>query len=97
MPRVVNGPQAELVRVPLADHSTTRRPSDLSLDDAVLLAELLSTVYEVEVRNGHVCPGDNVVLVGAGPIGLAAVVVGRALYDRRFTVEQAAEVAHARA
>jgi phosphoribosylformimino-5-aminoimidazole carboxamide ribotide isomerase len=28
---------------------------------------------------------------------IAAVVVGRAIYDRRFTVEQAAEVAHARA
>jgi len=36
-------------------------------------------------------------LVQLRDAGIAAVVVGRALYDRRFTVEAAAEVAHARA
>ncbi len=44
----------------------------LALDDAVLLAELLPTAYEVGVHNGHVGPGDTVVVVGAGPVGLAA-------------------------
>jgi alcohol dehydrogenase len=42
-----------------------------------LLADILPTSYEVGVLNGHVQPGDTVVVVGAGPIGLAAVVTAR--------------------
>lgn len=83
---VINGTQAELVRVPFADHSTTRRPSELPLNDAVLLAELLPTAYEIGVRNGHVGPGDTVVVVGAGPVGLAAVIVARLYSPRRIIV-----------
>ncbi|WP_181804165.1 alcohol dehydrogenase catalytic domain-containing protein [Streptomyces shenzhenensis] len=90
---LINGTQAEFVRVPFADHSTTRRPSDLPLDDAVLLAELLPTAYEVGVRNGHVRPGDTLVVVGAGPVGLAAVVVARLYSPRRIIV---VDLAHAR-
>ncbi|MGW1043447.1 alcohol dehydrogenase catalytic domain-containing protein [Streptomyces sp. NPDC002547] len=88
---LVNGTQAELVRVPFADHSTTRRPYDLALDDAVLLAELLPTAYEVGVRNGHVCPGDTVIVVGAGPVGLATVVLARLYSPRRIIVVDLAE------
>ncbi|MET8582367.1 alcohol dehydrogenase catalytic domain-containing protein [Streptomyces collinus] len=84
--RLVDGTQAELVRVPFADHSTVRRPADLPLDEAVLLAELLPTAYEVGVRNGHVGPGDTVVVVGAGPVGLATVVVAQLYSPRRIIV-----------
>ena len=80
----LHGTQAEFVRVPFADHSTHRRPPDLPLDEAVLLAELLPTAYEVGVRNGHVGPGDTVVVVGAGPVGLAAVTVARLYAPRRI-------------
>ncbi|MGW0208406.1 alcohol dehydrogenase catalytic domain-containing protein [Streptomyces sp. NPDC003233] len=83
---LINGTQAELVRVPFADHSTTRRPPDLPPVDAVLLAELLPTAYEVGVRNGHVGPGDTVVVVGAGPVGLATVVLARLYSPRRIIV-----------
>ncbi|WP_406177455.1 alcohol dehydrogenase catalytic domain-containing protein [Streptomyces sp. NBC_00996] len=83
---LINGTQAELVRVPFADHSLTPRPTDLPFDDAVLLAELLPTAYEVGVRNGHVSPGDTVVVVGAGPVGLAVVVVARLYSPRRIIV-----------
>ncbi|MFJ9865738.1 alcohol dehydrogenase catalytic domain-containing protein [Streptomyces sp. NPDC101165] len=83
---LINGTQAELVRVPFAEYSTIRRPFDLPLDDAVLLAELLPTAYEVGVRNGHVSPGDTVVVVGAGPVGLATVVVARLYSPRRIIV-----------
>ncbi len=81
--REINGTQAEFVRVPFADSSTHRRPPYLPLDEAVLLAELLPTAYEVGVRNGHVSPGDTVVVVGAGPVGLAAVVLARLYSPRR--------------
>ncbi|MCZ4602796.1 alcohol dehydrogenase catalytic domain-containing protein [Streptomyces sp. Lzd4kr] len=82
----INGTQAEFVRVPFADHSTHRRPSALALSDAVLLAEVLPTAYEVGVRNGHVSPGDTVVVVGAGPVGLATVAVARLHSPRRIIV-----------
>ncbi|MDX3633436.1 MULTISPECIES: alcohol dehydrogenase catalytic domain-containing protein [Streptomyces] len=81
---LINGTQAEFVRVPFADNSTHRRPASLPLDDAVLFAEVLPTAYEVGVRNGHVGPGDTVVVVGAGPVGLAAVVIARIYSPRRI-------------
>jgi alcohol dehydrogenase len=81
---LVNGTQAEFVRVPFADSSAYRRPTSLALDDAVLLAELLPTAYEVGVRNGHVGPGDTVVVVGAGPVGLAALTIARLYSPRRI-------------
>lgn len=46
-------------------------------DEALLLAELLPTACEVGIRNGHVSPGDIVVVVGAGPVGLASVIIAR--------------------
>ncbi|MEU0398034.1 alcohol dehydrogenase catalytic domain-containing protein [Streptomyces sp. NPDC006208] len=81
---LINGTQAELVRVPFADHSTHRRPDALSRGDAVLLAEVLPTAYEVGVCNGHVGPGDTVAVVGAGPVGLAAVITARIYSPRRI-------------
>ncbi|WP_155056075.1 alcohol dehydrogenase catalytic domain-containing protein [Streptomyces blattellae] len=81
---LINGTQAEFVRVPFADTSTHRRPPNLPLDDAVLLAEVLPTAYEVGVRNGRVGPGDTVVVVGAGPVGLAAVITARIYSPRRI-------------
>jgi alcohol dehydrogenase len=83
---LVNGTQAEFVRVLFADHSTHHRPPTLALTDAVLLSEVLPTAYEVGVRNGHVGPGDTVVVVGAGPVGLAAVNVARIFSPRQIIV-----------
>ncbi|GGT01273.1 alcohol dehydrogenase catalytic domain-containing protein [Streptomyces chromofuscus] len=83
---LINGTQAEFVRVPFADHSTRRWPGALAIEDAVLLAEVLPTANEVGVRNGHVGPGDTVVVVGAGPVGLAAVAVARLYSPRRIIV-----------
>ncbi|MGC4987235.1 alcohol dehydrogenase catalytic domain-containing protein [Streptomyces sp. DT193] len=82
----IHGTQAELVRVPFADHSAHRRPYNVPLDEAVLLCELLPTAYEVGVRNGHVSPGDTVVVVGAGPVGLASVFVARLYSPRRVVL-----------
>ncbi|MFI1966460.1 alcohol dehydrogenase catalytic domain-containing protein [Streptomyces pathocidini] len=74
---LIDGAQAEYVRVPFADHSLHRLPAGLAGDDAVLFSEVLPTAYEVGVRNGRVRPGDTVVVVGAGPVGLAAVRTAR--------------------
>ncbi|MFD0265590.1 zinc-dependent alcohol dehydrogenase family protein [Streptomyces sp. NPDC127106] len=69
----IDGTQAEYVRVPFADLSVHPLPSTLAGHEAVLLADIFPTSYEVGVLNGTVRPGDTVVVVGAGPIGLAAI------------------------
>ena len=43
-------------------------------EQVLFLADILPTAYEVGVLNGMVSPGDVVAIVGAGPIGLAAIL-----------------------
>jgi alcohol dehydrogenase len=74
---LIDGVQSEYARIPFADLSTYKLPDQVSNEQAVLLADILPTSYEVGVLNGHVQPGDTVVVVGAGPIGLAAVLTAR--------------------
>jgi alcohol dehydrogenase len=76
----IDGTQAELVRVPFADTSTHPCPAGVSDEQVLMLADILPTGYEVGVRNGQVRPGDVVAVVGAGPIGLAAIL-GAQLYS----------------
>src|SRR5215472_18982136 len=70
---LINGLQAEYARVPFADTSVYRLPDRLADEHVLFLADILPTSYEVGVLNGHVEPGDTVAVVGAGPIGLAAI------------------------
>jgi len=74
---LIDGTQAEYVRVPFADTSTYPMPEGASDEDILMLADILPTAYEVGVLNGHVRPGDVVVVVGAGPIGLSAITGAR--------------------
>ncbi len=73
----VDGTQAEQVRIPYADTSLHELPDQVSDEAAVLLSDILPTSYEVGVLAGTVQPADTVVIVGAGPIGLAAVLTAR--------------------
>ena len=70
---LIDGTQAEKVRVPFADRSVYKLPDSVSNESALLLADILPTSYEVGTLAGNVTPGDTVVIVGAGPIGLAAI------------------------
>ncbi|WP_406011233.1 zinc-dependent alcohol dehydrogenase family protein [Streptomyces sp. NBC_00637] len=81
---LIDGTQAEYVRVPHADLSVHALPAALESKDAVLLADIFPTSYEVGVLNGHVRPGDTVVVVGAGPIGLAAIATARLFAPERI-------------
>jgi len=71
---LIDGLQAEYARVPFADTSVYKVPSQLDDEDVLFLADILPTAYEVGVLSGRVEPGDTVAIVGAGPIGLAAVL-----------------------
>jgi threonine dehydrogenase-like Zn-dependent dehydrogenase len=66
-----DGGQAEYVRVPMADAGPTIIPSDLDLDDAVLLTDAYPTGYQA-AEMGDIQQGDTVVVFGAGPVGLFA-------------------------
>jgi alcohol dehydrogenase len=74
---LVDGVQAQYARLPFADLSTYKLPESISDEAAVMLADILPTSYEVGVLNGQVRPGDTVVVVGAGPIGLAAILTAK--------------------
>jgi alcohol dehydrogenase len=71
--RTIDGTQAEYVRVPFADTSAYPVPGGVSDEEVLMLADVLPAGYEVGVLNGNVRPGDLVAVVGAGPVGLAAI------------------------
>jgi alcohol dehydrogenase len=73
----IDGTQAEYVRVPFADTSTYQVPPGAEDEQILMLADILPTGYEVGVLNGAVQPGDVVAVVGAGPIGLSAIMGAR--------------------
>ena len=50
----------------------------------LFLADILPTAYEVGVLNGDVGPGDTVAIVGAGPIGLAAIMTAKLFTPARI-------------
>jgi len=74
---LIDGLQAEYARVPFADNSVHKVPADLTDEQVLFLADILPTAYEVGVLNGAVRPGDVVAIVGAGPVGLAAILTAR--------------------
>ena len=74
---LIDGTQAEKVRVPFADTSTHLIPAGVTDEEVLMLADILPTGYEVGVLNGAVRPGDVVAVVGAGPIGLAAMTTAQ--------------------
>ncbi|HEX8752227.1 MAG TPA: zinc-dependent alcohol dehydrogenase family protein [Solirubrobacterales bacterium] len=74
---LIDGLQAEYARVPFADNSVYKVPDELSDEQVLFLADILPTSYEVGVLDGHISPGDTVAIVGAGPIGLAAILTAQ--------------------
>ena len=70
----IDGTQAEFVRIPFADTSLYLVPETADEDAMVMLSDILPTGYECGVLNGAVKPGDMVAIVGAGPVGLAALL-----------------------
>jgi len=74
---LINGTQAEYVRIPHADGSLYQVPTGADEDALVMLSDILPTGFECGVLNGTVKPGDTVALVGAGPVGLAALMTAQ--------------------
>ncbi|MGZ3754768.1 MAG: zinc-dependent alcohol dehydrogenase family protein [Mucilaginibacter sp.] len=74
---LIDGTQAEYVRIPYADNSLYLIPAGVEEEALVMLSDILPTGFECGVLNGQVKPGDTVAIVGSGPIGIAALLTAQ--------------------
>jgi len=74
---LIDGTQAEYVRIPHADNSLYPIPDGADEEALVMLSDILPTGFEIGVLYGSVQPGDTVAIVGAGPIGMAALLTAQ--------------------
>ncbi|HTK82832.1 MAG TPA: zinc-dependent alcohol dehydrogenase family protein [Bacteroidota bacterium] len=74
---LIDGTQAEYVRIPFADTSLYKIPKGVDAESLAMLSDIFPTGYECGVLNGAVKPGDTVAIVGAGPIGLATLLTAQ--------------------
>ncbi|OCH94792.1 putative zinc-dependent alcohol dehydrogenase [Obba rivulosa] len=81
----IDGTQAEFVRIPYADSSLHRVPAGVDEDALVMVSDILPTGLECGTLNGRVQPGASVAIVGAGPIGLAALLTAQ-LYSPAMVI-----------
>jgi len=73
----IDGTQTEFVRIPYADTSLYHIPNGVDEDTFVMLSDILPTGFECGVLNSDIKPGDTIAIVGAGPIGLAALLTAQ--------------------
>ncbi|MDD4974726.1 MAG: zinc-dependent alcohol dehydrogenase family protein [Bacteriovorax sp.] len=74
---LIDGTQAEYVRIPYADNGLYPIPAGADEEALVMLSDILPTGFECGVLNGQVKPGDTVAIVGGGPIGLASLLTAQ--------------------
>lgn len=74
---LINGTQADFVRIPYADHSLYKVPENADEEALVMLSDILPTGHEIGVINGNVKTGDTIAIVGAGPIGKSALLTAQ--------------------
>ena len=74
---LINGTQAEYVRIPHADNSLHHIPAGADEEALVMLSDILPTGHEIGVLNGNVSPGGTIAIVGAGPVGMSALLTSQ--------------------
>jgi alcohol dehydrogenase len=82
---LINGLHAEYARVPFADTSLHKVPEALKDVDVLFLTDILATGYECGIVRGSVQAADAVAIVGAGPIGLSALMTSK-FHGPRMTI-----------
>ncbi|QTL39497.1 zinc-dependent alcohol dehydrogenase family protein [Xenorhabdus budapestensis] len=73
----IDGTQAEKARIPHADNSLHLLPEGVDEEAALMLSDILPTGFEIGVINGRVQPGNTIALIGAGPVGLSALLASQ--------------------
>ncbi len=71
---LIDGTQAEYVRIPFADNSLHLLPQGVDEESLVMLSDIFPTGYEAGVLKGQIKLGDTVAIIGAGPVGLATLL-----------------------
>jgi alcohol dehydrogenase len=74
---LIDGTQAEYVRIPYADTSLYPIPEGADEEALVMLSDILPTGFEIGVLNGKVQPGQTIAIIGAGPVGMAALLTAQ--------------------
>ena len=74
---LIDGTQAEYVRIPYADFSLHHIPDDANEEAVLMLSDLLPTGFECGVLKAQIKPGDTVAIIGAGPVGLGALLTAK--------------------
>jgi len=85
--RGLHGGQAEYVRVPLADSTLKKIPEGISLEEGLLLGDILSTGFFCALQ-ADIKPGGVYAIVGCGPVGLMTIAGAREFgADRIFVID----------
>lgn len=87
----IDGTQAEYVRIPYADTSLYHIPKEADEEALVMLSDILPTGFECGVLNGKVQPGSTVAIIGAGPIGLAALLTAQFYFPAQIIMVDLAD------
>lgn len=74
---LIDGTQTEYVRIPYADNSLYHIPEGADEEALVMLSDIFPTGFEIGVLNGKVQPGQTVAIIGAGPVGMAALLTAQ--------------------
>lgn len=82
----IDGTQAEYVRIPYADTSLHLMPQGVDEEAVVMLSDVLPTGYECGVLNARIEPGDAIAIVGAGPVGFAALLTAQLFSPEKIIV-----------
>lgn len=83
---IIDGTQAEYVRIPYADTSLHPIPADVDEEVVTMFSDVLPTGFEVGVLKGQVKLGDTIAIIGAGPIGLAALLTAKFYFPAEIIV-----------
>ncbi len=81
----LGGGQAEFVVVPNADHSMEPIPPGMTDEQAIFVGDILSTGF-FGAERAEIKPGDNVAVIGAGPVGLMATMCAQLFGPARVFV-----------
>lgn len=71
---MIDGTHSEYVRVPFGDTTCIPVPKGITEEQAIMVADILPTCYEIGVLSAKIQKGSTVLIVGAGPIGLSGLV-----------------------
>lgn len=81
----IDGGFAEFLVVPAKD--IVRMPDDVPLVEGCIIADAVTTPFHAVVRRGKVMPGDWVLVVGCGGVGLSLVQIATAVGGRVIAVD----------